>query len=49
MTIQEILNIYTLAEAAKLLGIKPDTLKHQCQQGKHNAVKMGNTWLIKIK
>lgn len=51
MTIEQILrkfNIYTLAEGSKRLGVLPDTLKHQCQQGKRNCYKIGNVWLIKV-
>lgn len=51
MSVKEFLQkhgIYTLNEAAHILNIKADTLKKQCQAGKHNAVRVGRLWLIKL-
>lgn len=35
-------------QAAELWGITQDTVKHMCQQGKINARKFGNSWVIDL-
>ena len=41
------LGYITLTEAEKLSGIKADTLKKRCQEGKlEGAIKQGNTWYV---
>jgi excisionase family DNA binding protein len=37
---------FTVIEAAKRLGIHPDTVKRLCRQGDIPATKLHNTWLI---
>ncbi len=39
-------NYLTVIEAARKLGIHPDTVKRLCRQGDIPAVKLRNTWLI---
>ena len=39
-------NYLTVIEAARRLGIHPDTVKRLCRQGDIPAVKLRNTWLI---
>lgn len=39
-------NYLTVIEAAKMLGIHPDTVKRLCRQGDIPALKIRNTWLI---
>lgn len=36
----------TLAEAARLLNLSPDTLRWQVRNGKLRARKIGNTWVV---
>jgi excisionase family DNA binding protein len=36
----------TVIEAARRLGIHPDTVKRLCRQGDIPAVKLRNTWLV---
>jgi hypothetical protein len=38
----------TLADAAIVLNTKPDNLLKRCQRGTIEALKVGNTWLLKL-
>lgn len=38
--------MHTIPEAAKLLGISPQTLRLQARVGKLRAVKAGREWLV---
>lgn len=40
------MKVYTLVEAAGILGRSPSTLRHQAQRGKLRAQKVGKTYLI---
>lgn len=39
-------NYLTVIEAARRLGIHPDTVKRLCRQGDIPAIKIRNTWLM---
>jgi hypothetical protein len=43
-------NIYPLAEAAKRLGVKENTLQHRIYRGgfEYPILKIGGAWLIKL-
>ena len=36
----------TITEAAKQLGLKPSTLRHQRKNGKLRATRMGRDWFV---
>jgi len=38
--------MFTLNEAAELLGLAPSTLRHQTRNGKFDAFKMGREWFV---
>jgi excisionase family DNA binding protein len=42
----EVLRMLTLAEAAALLNLSPDTLRRQAQRGKLRGQKYGKTWVV---
>lgn len=39
--------MHTIPEAAKLLGLSPQTLRLQARIGKLRAVKVGREWLVR--
>lgn len=51
MTIKQIFKkykIYTLAEAAKQMGVNVEGLRRRCQQGKVEAMRVGRDWLVMV-
>lgn len=38
--------LYTIEEAADLLGLSPITVRHQAQRGKLPASRLGNMWVV---
>jgi excisionase family DNA binding protein len=38
--------MHTIPEAAKMLGVSPQTLRLQARIGKLRAIKMGREWLV---
>jgi excisionase family DNA binding protein len=39
-------DLFSLREAAKVLGLSPDTLRVDIHRGNVNARKFGNSWVI---
>ena len=38
--------LYTIEEAAEILGLSPITVRHQAQRGKLPAARLGNMWVV---